>query len=285
MARPIKEVVDACALHDPARIHREHAVGELGGHRQVVRDEDRREVKLSPELAEKVDDRALREDVEGGRRLVEDDDARIEEQRHRDEDALAHPARELVRVGAQYAIGIEVHEVEELARAVVHAMAVVHAVRAAGVEEVLPDRDHGIERGQRGLEHHRALGPAEPTELLAVELEDRNALPPAVIHDLAAGDPSAARREANEADGEGRFAGARLADDRERLALFEVERDVAHRMDGTAARPVLDREPADRQDGHTAQERRRGLKTSSSPDASHTRESWKSAIAMIGPIR
>src|SRR3989442_867266 len=97
------------------------------------------------------------------------------------------------------------------------------SARSAGLEEVLQDRDHGIERAQRGREHHRALGPTEATELLAVELEDRHALPAAVIHDLARGDARAARRKANEADGEGRFSRARLADDRERRALFEVE--------------------------------------------------------------
>ena len=52
-----------------------------------------------------LQDLALHDDVERGRRLVHDHELGLERERHRDDHALAHPARELVRVGADAARG------------------------------------------------------------------------------------------------------------------------------------------------------------------------------------
>ena len=134
-----------------------------------MRDEDRGEAEPAAQLPEQVDDRALRQDVERGRRLVQDHDLRIEQQRHGDQDALPHPPGQLVRVRAQHAIRVQVNEVEQLPGAVVHPVRVAHPVRAAGVKELFPDRDHRIEGRERGLEDHRAIAPAEPPEALRIE--------------------------------------------------------------------------------------------------------------------
>ena len=49
---------------------------------------------------------ACKRDVERGRRLVGDDQRRLEQQRHRDHDPLAHPARELVGVVVEALLGV-----------------------------------------------------------------------------------------------------------------------------------------------------------------------------------
>src|SRR2546422_1289580 len=179
---------------------------------------------------------------------------------------------------------VQMHELEQLPRAVMDPARVAHAVRAAGVEELLPDRDHRIEGRERGLEDHRAVAPAEPSEALRVERQHVERPRAVVVADHAADDPGAPRREADEADSERRLTRPGLADHRERLARVEIEGHVTYRVDGAATGPVVDREVANREDRHV-QERRRGLKISSRPDASQTSESWKRAMAMIGPIR
>ena len=65
--------------------------------------------------AQQVEDLRLHGDVERGRGLVGDEQARVADERHRDHHALAHAARELVRVLAEPALGVgDADEVEQL---------------------------------------------------------------------------------------------------------------------------------------------------------------------------
>ena len=52
------------------------------------------------ELADEVEDARLDRRVEAGRRLVEDEQLRVGGEGHGDDDALLHPARQLVRDSA-----------------------------------------------------------------------------------------------------------------------------------------------------------------------------------------
>src|SRR5439155_22622400 len=246
--------------------------------------ENRGEPELAAKLAQEIDDRALGQDVERGRRLVEDDDARVEQQGHRDQHALAHASGELVRISAQDPVRIEMDEVQELAGPVVDLVLVAHPMGTPSIEELLPDRDDRVERREGGLEDHGAVRPAKAPKPLRIERKDVECTLAVVVANLAFRDARAARRETDQADGECRFSRSRLADDCEGLALLKIEGHVAHRVDRTATGPVVDRQIANGKDRH-GQLLRRGLNTSSSPDASQTSDSWKSAIAMIGPIR
>ena len=79
-------------LHQLPRVHDRDPVGELQQQRQVVRDEQDREVEALFQLEDLAEDLALHDDVERGRRLVHDDDFGVGGQRHRDHDSLAHAA-------------------------------------------------------------------------------------------------------------------------------------------------------------------------------------------------
>ena len=136
------------------------------------------------------------------------------------------------------------HEVQQLAGTVVHLVFVAHAVCARGIEELLPDVDDRVERRERCLKHHRAIGPAETTKSFRVEGEDVKRPFPVVVPDLAFRDASAPRRKADQANGERRLAGPRLADDGDRLTLFEVKGHIAHRLHRAAPGAVLDRKVA-----------------------------------------
>ena len=72
--------------------------GEARDDAEVVRDQHDGHLPLLGEAVEQVDHARLGGHVESGRRLVGDQQLRIRRERHRDHHALAHPARELVRV-------------------------------------------------------------------------------------------------------------------------------------------------------------------------------------------
>ena len=76
---------------------------------------------------QQVDDLALDRDVERGDRLVADDEARLERERARDADALALPARELVRIAFRH-----VGKQADLAEQRLDPLALLLAVRRPG---------------------------------------------------------------------------------------------------------------------------------------------------------
>ena len=68
-------------------------------------DEDERRAALGREPLEELEDLRLDRHVEGRRRLVGDQQLRLQRERHRDHHALAHAARELMRVGVDALLG------------------------------------------------------------------------------------------------------------------------------------------------------------------------------------
>ena len=73
--------------------------------------------ELRLELRDEVEHLRLDRRVEAGRRLVEDQERRVLRERHRDDDALLHPAGELVRVAAHDRVRVgDLHPRERLAR-------------------------------------------------------------------------------------------------------------------------------------------------------------------------
>src|SRR6185369_8000541 len=161
-------------------------------------------------------------------RLVGHQQLGLERERARDADALALAARELVRIALERA-GVHADQLHQPACALQR-----RGARQAVVHRPLDERfAHGaarIERAVRVLEDdlHAPAQQAQrarrnPCEVVAAET------------DLA----SARLDQAQDAAGEGRLAGPRLAHDAERLALAHLDADVARRLDD--ARP---RQPA-----------------------------------------
>ena len=101
MARRFVELSRRGALHQRAGVHDDDLIGQFGEQREIVRDEDHRETELRSKFEQFADDLALRDDVEGRRGLVHDDELGIERERERDHDALALAAREFVGVAVQ----------------------------------------------------------------------------------------------------------------------------------------------------------------------------------------
>ena len=96
--RVVEQLVHRCLLHDLPRVHDEDVVGCLGDDAHVVRDDDHRHVVALPQVVEEVEHGGLHGHVERGRGLVGDQELRVAGERDRDHHALAHAAREAVRV-------------------------------------------------------------------------------------------------------------------------------------------------------------------------------------------
>ena len=96
--RPGEERAGGTLLDDPARVHDGDAIGERADDREVVGDVDDRDAALPAQAVDLLEDARLRDHVEPGRRLVEDDEPRLADERDGDRDPLLLTARELVRV-------------------------------------------------------------------------------------------------------------------------------------------------------------------------------------------
>jgi hypothetical protein len=98
MSRRTEEFRDFPLLHDRTGIEHHDLVAELGHQTQAVRDEDRRAIERVPGVPEQLSDLGLDRGIERRRRLVRDQQIRLDQQGHGDHDALAHAAAELVGI-------------------------------------------------------------------------------------------------------------------------------------------------------------------------------------------
>ena len=98
MPGAVKDVAHRAALHHFAAVHHDHEVAELGDHPEVMGDEQDRAAFAALQVLQPVDDLHLQGRVEGGGRLIRDQQRGLGLERHRDRNPLPHPARELVGV-------------------------------------------------------------------------------------------------------------------------------------------------------------------------------------------
>ena len=86
-------------LLDLPAVHHRDAVARLGDHREVVRDQENRGAGAPRlQLQHQVQDLRLNRHVQRRRRLVGDEERRVQHERHGDHHALAHAAGEMMRV-------------------------------------------------------------------------------------------------------------------------------------------------------------------------------------------
>ena len=137
-------------------------VGDLADHGQVVGDAQVREAGPGPDGGQEPEDLALDRGVEGGDRLVEDQDARLGRERSGDGDALALAARQLAGERPGVAL-LQAHLVQELEHPLVAGPAIAPAVEPEGLVQAVPDALPGIERGVGVLEDDLDVpGPPAP---------------------------------------------------------------------------------------------------------------------------
>jgi len=154
-----------CGLDELAVQHHGDAIGEVGDHAHVVRDEHDGRALFVAETPQQLEDLGLNRHVERRGGLVGDDDLRPQRERHRDHDALLLPARELMRIVVHTALGLgDADSPEHVDRHGSGGLATDAAVRAQALGELPADREHGIEGARGLLEDHRGFRPANGPE-------------------------------------------------------------------------------------------------------------------------
>ena len=145
-------------LDDPPGVHHRDLVGHLGHHAEVVGDHHDRRVELALQALDQLEDLRLDGDVERGRRLVGDQQLGVVGQRHRDHHALAHAARELVRVGVDARLrgsGMPTRPSISTARSQRLRLGDLARWALHGLRELVAHLVEGMQRRQRVLEDHR----------------------------------------------------------------------------------------------------------------------------------
>ncbi len=105
-------------LLDAGGVHDDDVVGDLGDDAEVVGDHDDRAAELVLQALHQVEDLRLGGHVERRGRLVGDQQVGVVDERHRDHHALAHAARELVRVVVDALLGArDADRLQQLERA------------------------------------------------------------------------------------------------------------------------------------------------------------------------
>ena len=197
-----------CALgHDLALVDDHEPIAELLGLVHVVGRQQQRGALLL-EAEQPVPEDVSRLGVEAGRRLVEQQHARVVDERPRDGEPPLHAARE--RVDLRLALVFELGEGEQFVGAFCDELARQTEVPPVH-QQVLADPQLGVE--VVGLRHDAELRPDLWAEPVGVEPEDRQ---------VSGG---ARRDRADHAHGR-RLARAVRAEQPERLARCDLERDA-----------------------------------------------------------
>ena len=169
----------------------------------------------------------LHHDVERRGRLVGDDELRPADGGERDGHALAHAARQLVRIGVEHR-GRQVQPVEMRLDLGEELRPRPRHVAQGEVDERFPHPPHRVEHVHRALHHVAQMLPADRRQRLLAQLED------VAVEEAVAGRAAqhVERRPVGAGDGldEAGLAAARFAGEAVDLVALDVERDVVDRL-------------------------------------------------------
>ena len=140
-------------LDDLAEIHDRDPVGDVPHHAEVVGDEDVSEAQLVLQVVQEVDHLRADRDVQGGDRLVRDDQLGVEGERPGHPDPLALAAGELVGVAVDV-LRRQPDHFQQPPHLALDLVAVPLFVDAQRVRNDRPDPLARVERGVGVLEHH-----------------------------------------------------------------------------------------------------------------------------------
>ena len=241
-----EDLARGALLDDLPRVHDRHPVAEPGDHPEVVGNQDEPRLELALKVGEQVEDLRLDGDVEGGGRLVRDDEVGLAHEGHRDHHPLAEAAGELVRVLPQPPLRPRDPDLlQQPHRPVTGRRRACPPVPPLRFDELVADGVGGVQRRHRLLEDHAHpvspdvghLSLREPEEILAVEREP----PRASLR--------ARGQEVHERERGQRLAATRFADDGEGAAPLDPEADLLHRVQHPGRHRDLDAQLLDREDG------------------------------------
>ena len=247
--RAVDDLIRGPLLLDVPRVEDDDVVRDLRDHGEVVGHVDRRRPLALDDRLERLQHLDLGGDVEGRRRLVEDQEVRVAAKGHGRHQALELAPGDLVRVALAETVRIgEVEGPVEVLGAPVGLLPAELPVEHRRLGHLLPDGERGVERRGRALGEVGDALAAELPLLLGGHGDD---VAPVEAH-LPAGELEARLGISEGGEGDGGLAGARFADEGHHFAALDGE---AHPLDdGGEAAVVLagvDGEPIDLEErGH-----------------------------------
>ena len=203
-------------------------------------DQQQRHAEFLLQVLEKLEDLRLHRDVERRRRLIGDEQVGIVGERHGDHHPLALAAGQLMRIAFERRSRSRMPTL--VRSSMMRARCAVAAQRRMQLEDFadLPlDRVQRVERGHRLLEDHGDVIAAHLAQVPLVGIEQFLALEPDASRGMTCGGIG---QELQDRQRRHRFARARFADQRQRLALVEREGNVVDRECPLLALPEGDRE-------------------------------------------
>ena len=247
MVRPREQVDRRRLLDDLAGVHHDDARAVLRHNAEIVRDEEDGRAQAAREIGEQLEDLRLDGDVERGRRLVGDDERGVHDERHRDDDALAHAAGELMRIFPRALLGRgDADEREHLDRLGPRVALGRPRVDARDLADLVADGEHRVQRRHRLLEHHRD---AIASHVLHLALRQTEQVASLEAHDAARLDAPGRAHEAQDGERGDALAASRLPDDADRLAHADGERHAVHGAGDAVVRIEVGMEVLDLEQG------------------------------------
>ena len=233
MPRRAEHGAGGAAFDQIATLQHRDLIGNVGDDAEIMRDEENRCAVLALQLADQIEDLRLGRDVERRRRLVGDQQARIEQQSHGDHRALALTAAQLVGKRTDDAAGFrQMNAVDQFEHAGAACGFPERRVDAQHFIELAADRVQRVQRRHRLLEDHADFCATNGAHLVLrrdgeiLAFEQDTAAPDA---DMRAGQQAKDRTRYE------RFARSALADQACHLAGAQHQIDIAHRIGAVGA--------------------------------------------------
>ncbi len=236
MPRLVQHLLDGSLLDEPARVEDADLLAHLRDHPEVVADEQHRGVELGLQAGDEVEHLRFDGRVESGRRLVEDQQRRVLRERHRDHDALLHPAGQLMRIAVHDGARIGDLHLRERTEREIRRFVVLDAAYREHFGDLLPHADRRVERRAGILVHHRHVVRTQFAQLGTRQRDDVASRNP----DLARPNAPVARQIADDRERSRRLAAARLADEPVRMPALDRQRHAAQHLPLDAAYPIGD---------------------------------------------
>ena len=225
MLRALQNLQCRTGFDDTTLAHHDQMLGALGGQAQIVSDEKNGGAEFRSQTVEVVEDLTLDGDVERRRRLVRDQEFRTSGQPDRDQCALTHTARELVRVLAQPTLGFgEAGLLEQFGGPNLGCLALGNSVGGQSFLDLEAHFPHGIQIRHRVLRNQTDLAAPDVDEVLLRKFRDVLA----VEDDLACRHLAGAGKQIDDRVGGGGLTGARFAHDGDRLPRIHGQADASN---------------------------------------------------------
>ena len=146
--------------------HNPDAVGVLGHDAHVVRNKEHGRAELGLQVAHEFEDLGLDRDIQGGGRLVRDQDFGSAGQGHGDHDALAHATGELVGKLAHTLIGCcDADMIKHLDGRTQRLVSTQALMQSQDLYELVANREDRVEGGHGFLKDHGDIVTANAAHL------------------------------------------------------------------------------------------------------------------------